>query len=136
MQKFDDGYLFTDEKDLVNLDTVFNLLKETYWAKDRSIEIVKKSIENSICFSILLSGRQIGFARAISDESTYTAILDLVIDKDFRAMGLGKKLLEFIINNPKIKNTKKILWTKDSEKLYEKYGFSEDINMKVLFQKP
>ena len=136
MQETFGDYTFTDDQSSVDLEATYNLLRETYWAKDRTKNVVEKSIKNSLCFSILHKGQQIGIARAISDFATYAAILDLVIDKNHRGKGLGKKMVEFIQKHPKIKDTKKILWTKDAEKLYEKYGFKVNPEMKVLFQYP
>ena len=129
-------YLFTDNKKMVDSDAVYNLLRLTYWAKTRSKKIVEKSIKNSLCFSIFYDKKQIGIARAITDYATYTSILDIVINKKHRGKGLGKRMVAFIIKHPKIKNTKKILWTKDAEKLYEKYGFKINPKMKVLFHYP
>lgn len=129
-------YLFTDNKRLVDSDAVYNLLRQTYWAKARSRKIVEKSIKNSMCFSIFCDKKQIGIARAITDYATYTSILDIVIDTKHRGKGLGKRMVEFIMKHPKVKNTKKILWTKDAEKLYQKYGFKINPEMKVLFHYP
>lgn len=129
-------YTFTDDKKIIDTRAVYNLLHSTYWAKNRPLSAVKKSIKNSICFSVFLEKKQIGFIRAISDEATYTAILDLVIHKNYRGRGLGKKLVEFALKSQKIRTTKKILWTKDAEKLYKKYGFYKNNKMKVLFQDP
>lgn len=136
MEEIFEDYTFTDDAKLVNADITYDLLRETYWAMDRPKEVVQKSIQNSMCFVLLHKGVQIGIARAITDFATYAAILDLVIDEAHRGKGLGKKMVEFVINHSKIKDTKKILWTKDAEKLYEKYGFEINPEMKVLFKYP
>lgn len=136
MKELFGDYTFTDDTNLVDINATYNLLRHTYWAKDRPKNKVEKSIRNSLCFSILHKGMQIAIARAITDFATYTAILDVVVDEDHRGKGLGKKMIEFIMKHPKIKDTKKILWTKDADKLYEKYGFKVNPEMKVLFQYP
>ena len=62
-----DQYLISDNKDLLKIDVIRNLLSKTYWANDRSIEKIQKSLERSLCFGLYLGERQIGFARAVTD---------------------------------------------------------------------
>lgn len=116
------------------------MLKQSHWAKNRSIEIITKTIETSLCFSIYHNDIQVGFARVISDYAVYSLILDVIIDEKYRGNGLGKKLIEFInkfINNhPSIKNTSKVLWTKNAEKLYLRCGFKEEDCYKFMFNRP
>ena len=129
-------YILTDDPTVVDVNAVYNLLRKTYWGKDRPKEVVEKSIQNSLCFSVFHDGKQIGIARVITDYATYSSILDVVIDELHRGKGLGKKIVELMMKHPKIKDTKKILWTEDAEKLYEQYGFAVNPKMKVLFHYP
>lgn len=130
------GYTFTDDKKLINPVAAHNLLSKTYWAKNRTLATVKKSIDHSLNFAIFHDQQQIGFGRVITDYATYASLLDIVIEENHRGQGLGKKLMEFIMQHPDIKNIKKILWTKDAEGLYQKYDFKFNPEMKVLFQYP
>ena len=50
--------------------------------------------------------------------------MDLFILEEYRQQGLGKGLMDYIINYPELKKVKRIkLATKDAHGLYEKYGF-------------
>lgn len=135
MEVIEDEYIFTDNSTQIKLDEVSNLFKQSYWGKNQPIEITKKIIETSLCFSIYHNNIQVGFARVISDYAVYSLILDVIIHEKYRGNGLGKKLIEFINNNPSIKNTTKVLWTKDAENLYSKCGFKEENGYKFMLNR-
>lgn len=63
---------FSVSCDPAKLDSVLiaGFLASSYWANGISKETVEKSLEYSICFSLLHGNRQIGFGRVISDRAT------------------------------------------------------------------
>ena len=130
-----DEFMISDERELVDTDAVYGLLKETYWAKNRSKETVKTTIKNSLCFSVFDKDRQVGFARLLTD-SVHSILLDVVIHKDYRGKGLGKWLVECITNHPEISDLIQILWTVDADGLYEKFGFSSPEKIIFMIKKP
>lgn len=116
-------YDITDNPSRVDIDAVCNLLSTTYWASDRPKELVRKSIENSICFSVLYSGRQVGFARVVTDRAVFAWIADVIVAPAHRGKGLGKFLIECIQNHPDVPESTQLLKTKDAHGLYERFGF-------------
>lgn len=136
MEIIEGEYIFTDNDSRIKLGEVVNLLRQSHWAKNRSIETIAKTIETSLCFAIFHNDIQIGFARVVSDYAVYSLILDVIIDEKYRGNGLGKKLIELINNHPSIKDTSKVLWTKYAEKLYSKCGFKEEDCYKFMFNRP
>ncbi|SEW19697.1 GNAT family N-acetyltransferase [[Clostridium] fimetarium] len=112
----------------MNIDEVKQLIAQTYWAKDRTIDVIRKSMENSICFGVFLDKdvKQVGFARVITDYATTYYICDVIIDSQYRGYGFGKKLLESIVSDQDLCDLKGILVTKDAHGLYEKFGFAKD----------
>ena len=114
--------------DKMNIDEVKQLIAQTYWAKDRTIDVIRKSMENSICFGVFLDNdvKQVGFARVITDYATTYYICDVIIDSKYRGNGFGKKLLESIVSDQDFCDLKGILVTKDAHGLYEKFGFAKD----------
>lgn len=113
----------TDDKSKLQIDRVCKLLNSTYWAGARSKEVIEKSIEHSICFGVYDSGKQIGFARCVTDYATVYWLADVVIDEDFRGLGLGEALIAEIVNHQALKGCSGILGTLDAHGLYEKFGF-------------
>jgi len=62
-----DGFSISTDKTKLNLETIHNFLKTSYWAQNVPLAVVQKSIEHSLCFGVYEGGKQIGFARVISD---------------------------------------------------------------------
>jgi len=116
-------YDITDDPAKVDVGVVCDLLAATYWASDRPRPLIRKSIENSICFSVICSGRQVGFARVVTDRAVFAWIADVVVAPAHRGKGLGKCLVECIQNHPDVPDSTQLLKTKDAHGLYEKFGF-------------
>jgi GNAT superfamily N-acetyltransferase len=117
------SYKVTDDRSAVDLDVVHSLLATSYWASGRPKEIVEKAVENSLCFSVLLEGKQVGFARVVTDRAVFAWIADVIIDPDHRGKGLGIYLMQCIENHPEVPPSLQMLRTKDAHGLYEKFGF-------------
>lgn len=113
----------SDNKSLLNIDTIYDFMQRSYWAKGRPKDKIKKSIENSLCFGVYYSGKQVGFARVVTDWATMYYLCDVFIDEEYRGQGLGKKLIEEIISSEDLKNLFGYLGTKDAHTLYEQYDF-------------
>jgi len=116
-------YIITDEPTAVDFDTVAKLLSKTYWAEHRTEETIRKSIEHSVCFSLFHEEQQIGFARVVTDFSTFGYLADVIIQDEHRGKGLGKWFVETIVNDSRWRNLFLMLGTLDAHGLYEKYGF-------------
>lgn len=100
------------------------LSKESYWAKGRDIDIVKRSIENSLCFGVYNNGKQIGFARVITDYSVFAWLLDVFILEKYRDKGYSKELMSAIMAHDKLQNLQRWgLGTDDAHGLYVQFGF-------------
>ena len=119
-------YLISDDKSLLDVDTVCQFLSRSYWASARSRETIELSIGNSMCVGVYHRGRQVGFARVVTDYSTMYWLCDVYIDEGHRGKGLGKKLTEFITDSPQLKCLMGILGTRNAHGLYEKSGFVRD----------
>jgi len=118
-------YKFSDNKSLISIDKVCELLGKSYWANNRKREITIKTIENSICIGIYLKEEMVGFARIVTDYATMYWLCDVIIDENHRKNGLGKKLIEIITKMKELDGIFGILATRDAQKLYEKYGFKK-----------
>ena len=124
-----DRFLISTDKRKLNLQVISDfLVHESYWAQGRTIETIAKSIENSLCFGIYEADKQIGFARVVTDYATFGWVCDLFILKSHRQHGLGKWLVECIVNHPDLKNIRRLLLaTLDAHDLYRRYGGFETL---------
>lgn len=116
--------IISDDKSLLNIDAIYKFLKLSYWANKRPKEKIQKSIENSLCYGVYYGGKQIGFARIVTDYATMYYLCDVFIDEEYRGSGIGKKLIEEIISSETLKNLFGYLGTKDAHTLYEQYNFN------------
>ncbi len=102
------------------------LSTESYWARGRSVEKVQRSIEHSLPFGLYRSERQVGFARVVTDRTTFAWIADVFVLDSERGRGLAKWLVKVILAHPELQNLRRwILATRDAHELYRKYGFTE-----------
>ena len=118
-------YKFSDNKSLISINKVCELLENSYWASNRKREINIKAIENSICIGIYLKEEMVGFARLVTDYATMYWLCDVIIDENHRKNGLGKKLIEIISKMNQFEGMFGLLATRDAHGLYEKYGFKK-----------
>jgi GNAT superfamily N-acetyltransferase len=108
-----------------DLRVIAQFLAASYWAKGIPQDTVAKSLENSLCFSLLGDGdRQIGFARIISDYATIAYLGDVFVLPEYRRQGLAKWLMECVVSHPQLQGLRRwILGTRDAHGLYAQFGF-------------
>ncbi|MDL4843083.1 GNAT family N-acetyltransferase [Aquibacillus rhizosphaerae] len=123
MNWYKGNYVISDNKDLIDVAFVHQLLSNTYWAADRTIETIQKSIENSLAFGLYNENKQIGFARVVTDTVVFSWVLDVAILESYRGSGLGKWLISCLLEHPDIKNTNIALATKDAHDFYRSFQF-------------
>ena len=116
----------TTDKERLDVEMIHRFLaEESYWAKTRTIEQTRTAIEHSLCFGVYQDGRQIGFARVVSDQATFAYVGDVFVLDEFRGQGIGKKLMDVIVADPRLQNLRRwILATRDAHGLYEQFEFS------------
>lgn len=119
-------FLISTDKEKIDLETVHQFLKTSYWANERLLEEIIISVKNSLCFGMYEHGTQIGFARVVSDYSTFAWLADVFILPSHQKQGLGKWLLDSIFTMEELSLIKTwILLTNDAQELYAKVGFVE-----------
>lgn len=125
MEIIENGYIFSDDSNLVDAKAVHHYLStESYWAKDISFELVKKSIANSLCFGIYKDSKQVAFARWVTDRATFAYLCDVYVESAHRGFGLSKKLMSLMLFHPDLQGLRRYhLVTQDAHGLYEQFGF-------------
>ncbi len=122
-----DEYVISTDRTKLDLRLIHNYLStESYWAVGRPLELVTRSIENSLPFGIYRGDAQIGFARIVTDYTTFAWIADVFVIKEARGQGLSKWLMEAILAHPDLQGFRRwVLSTKDAQGLYKQFGFIE-----------
>jgi N-acetylglutamate synthase-like GNAT family acetyltransferase len=124
------GFSISTDNNLLDIDLVHNYLdKDSYWANGIPFEKLERSIKNSLCFGVYFNGKQIGFARVVTDKATFGYLADVFILPEFRKQGLSKWLVQTIMNHPDLQGLRRwSLATVDAHGLYAQFGFTEITN--------
>jgi GNAT superfamily N-acetyltransferase len=121
-----DALLVTTDPSRLDVDLIHGFLTRSYWAAGISRDVVARAIEHSICFGALDGGRQVGFARVVSDRATYAYVSDVFVLESHRGRGVGKRLMAAIMSHPDLQGLRRwSLSTRDAHGLYRQYGFRE-----------
>ena len=126
-RSFED-YIFTANKKKLNLDYLYNLLCiPSRYSTGLPPERFPVIVANSLCFSVFSQGKQVGFARVISDQSEFASLWDVYIDEPHRGKGIAQALLKYIFEHPQLRGIFRwFLMTEDAHGLYEKFGFKTE----------
>lgn len=119
-----DDYSISCDFDRLDLDVIHGFLSASYWAKGIPLALVEKSLRHSLCFGAFKQGRQIGFARVITDYATFGYVADVFVLPEHRGNGVSKKLMRAMMAHPDLQGLRRlILATEDAHGLYAQFGF-------------
>ena len=114
----------TTDRSRLALDVIHGFLTSSYWAKGIPRETVARSMEHSLCFGAFDEERQVGFARVVSDRTTFAYICDVFALESHRGHGVGKSLMAAIMSHPELQGLRRwTLFTRDAHGLYRQFGF-------------
>jgi GNAT superfamily N-acetyltransferase len=118
-------YVISTDRSRLNVGMIHEFLsRNTYWASGRALDVVERSIENSLPFGIYKGTNQVGFARVVTDYATFAWIADVFVLPEYRSQGLSKWLMEIILSHPRLQSFRRwVLATKDAHSLYARFGF-------------
>ena len=115
----------TDPKRL-DLNAICDFLTRAYWAMGRPRERTERAFANSLVFGLYDGEKQIGLARVVSDYAVFAYLCDVFIHEDYRAHGLGKWLIETVMNHPDLQGLRRwTLATSDAHGLYRQFGWDD-----------
>ena len=100
------------------------LSQRAYWALGRTREQVERSIANSLNFGAYEGGRQVGFARVVTDRATFAWVCDVFVLESHRGQGISKQLMTAVVEHPELQGLRRmVLATRDAHGLYRQSGF-------------
>lgn len=111
------------------------LSQHSAWAKDIPLELVERSIRHSLCFGGYLDGRQIAFARVVSDYATYAYLVDVFVVAEQRGKGYSKQLMQAVMAHPDLQGLRRfMLASSDARGLYAQFGFQAPAKPEILME--
>ena len=117
------GPMFMPKRGICKLKSLLD--KNTIWARKRSTNEIKQMLSKSVAVvSIWKNDKIIGFGRATSD-GIYRAVLwDIVVEKQYQNLGIGKLIVTSILENDLISKVERLyIMTTNFDKFYLKMGF-------------
>ena len=110
----------------VDLDVVHGFLsRDAYWCRGITRDRVERAVRHSLCFSALLDGAQVGFARVVSDRATFGYLADVFVLPAHRGRGISQALMAAVLAHPELQGLRRfLLATSDAHGLYAKYDFT------------
>jgi GNAT superfamily N-acetyltransferase len=120
------GLELDDDPDRIDVAAVHDYLShESYWARGRPRESVQRSVrEAARVVGLYDRGRQVGFARVISDGIHVAHLCDVYVLDGYRGRGLGEEVVREAVDNGPQARLNWTLATEDAHGLYRRFGFS------------
>jgi N-acetylglutamate synthase-like GNAT family acetyltransferase len=118
--------LISTDRARIDVDAVLTLLHASHWGGGMTRRSLERAIANSVCVGVYeASGKQLAFARAVTDLATYAYVTDVIVAENVRGQGLGKWMMQVILAHPDLQGLRRVaLWTRNARGLYEQLGFS------------
>lgn len=118
------GFEIDDDRERIDLDRIVAWLAESYWAGWAPPEITRRSWERAgVLLGLYEGAALIGCARAITDFSRFGYLSDVYVDPAYRGRGLGRWLVQIMLDHPDVRAVRWLLNTDDAHGLYREFGF-------------
>ena len=122
-------YDLDDDPARIQRDVVWAWLStEAYWGRWRTREQIDAQLDSAwrvVGAYDRPTGEQVGFARAVSDGVGFAYLADVFVLDAHRGNGLGKRLLQLMIDDGPGADMRWTLFTADAHDLYRRFGFAE-----------
>lgn len=121
-----EGFLISTDRSRLDREAIHEFLRSSYWARGIPRAVVDRSIDSALCFGLYEGGRQIGFARVITDHATFAYLSDVYVLPSYRGRGLALWMMEVVFAHPELQGLRRwMLATQDAHGLYRKFGFRD-----------
>ena len=129
-------HIGTNKADL-NVPLIYQFISEqSTWAVGMPLAVLERAIDHSLCFGAYLDGRQVGFARVVTDCATFANLVDVFVLPAYRGRGYGKQLMEAVLAHPDLQGLRRFtLATGDAHGLYQQFGFTSPSRPATLMER-
>ena len=117
-------YEISTDRARLDIDAIHAFLTQSYWSPGIPRATVERAIANSLCFGAFWQGQQVGFARVVTDRTTFAYLCDVYVLDAHRGRGLAQQMMTHVVQHPDLQGLRRMmLATRDAHGLYAKYGF-------------
>ncbi len=132
-----DGAEVSDDPARLDFDVVHGYLTRSYWSPGIAREAVERAARHSLPFGLYDGGRQVGYARVVTDRTTFAYLADVFVLEAHRGRGLGVFLVESVLAHPDLQGLRRwLLATRDAHTLYARSGFRALAAPETMMERP
>ena len=127
----------TTDHAALDVDLIHRYLHDhSYWARGIPRADVEQAIKHSLCFGGFVDGRQVAFARMVTDRATFAYLADVFVLPEWRGRGYSKQLVAAVLAHPELQGLRRImLATRDAHGLYAAFGFASPAMPETLMER-
>jgi GNAT superfamily N-acetyltransferase len=118
----------------IDLLYCYAFIAASYWSGGRTRGEFDRSVEMSFPVGAYCDGKQVGFARVVSDQIAIAYVADVFVDPQYRRRGIAARMLEALHTHPELQRVKRwMLATHDMQPVYRRHGY-EELNDLVMMR--
>jgi GNAT superfamily N-acetyltransferase len=120
------------------LPDLMDLYASAWWASSRRAEDVERMLSRSdVVVGVADGGRLVGFARVLTDFVYFGMVMDVVVAPDRRGSGLGRVLMDTVVNHPRLAGVRSLELVCQPELIpfYAACGFTDDVGRSTLMRR-
>ncbi|BAZ67876.1 MAG: GNAT family N-acetyltransferase [Pelatocladus maniniholoensis HA4357-MV3] len=132
------NYQVVEQLTEAQISDLLDLYKNEFWSHKRTRDQVEKMLAASDIVIGLVDecDRLVAFTRILTDFIYRATIYDVIVKPSHRNIGLGAKLMELVINHPKLGSVEvlALYCLPEMINFYERWGFTSDVNeLRLMF---
>jgi predicted GNAT family N-acyltransferase len=133
-------FVVLDTVDAEQLPQLMRLFTAAWWMSDRTTADVTQMLRESDLVLALIhtpTDRLAGFARILTDFTYLAMVLDVIVDNNLRAQGLGATLMDAIVEHPRLTAVRSIelVCQPDLIPFYRRWGFTDQVGHSRLMRR-
>jgi len=119
------GYRLSFAAEDIDAVAAHAFLNQAYWCEGIPLALIERAIANSLCIALHAEGQgQVGFARVVTDRTTFAYLCDVYVLEDHRGQGLADWMVQSLLAYPDLQGLRRfMLFTRDAHPLYARHGF-------------
>ena len=108
------------------------LFQGEWWTTGRQLDEVRRMLEHTdviVAFCEPQTQKLVAFSRVLTDRVYKALILDVIVDRAYRGRGLGRALLDLILQHPSLTAVRhfELYCRPELVPFYRHWGFTDDL---------